>query len=86
MIAIASTQEHWLGFAVVVGIMLLITVWARGGVGLLCIVGGAGITWGFARGDIQPTDVNDRNSVGILFLGAIIGCAIAFLLPTKRSA
>ena len=86
MIAVATTQEHWLGFAVVVGLMLLITWAARGGLGVLCVVVAAGITWAVARGQVQPTDVNDRSTVGILFLGAIIGCAIAFLFPTKRGA
>jgi hypothetical protein len=86
VIAVATTQEHWVGFAVVVGLMLLFTAMARGGLGVVVVLVATGITWAVARGDVQPTDVNDRSTVGLLFLGAIIGCAAAFLLPTKRGA
>lgn len=86
MIAVASTSEHWIGFAVVVGLMLLITMLARGGLGVICIIAGATIARGLIGGKVEPSDVNDRSMVGILFLGAIIGCVVAFLLPLKRSA
>jgi hypothetical protein len=81
-----TMREQWIGFVIVVGLMLLITVWARGGLGLLCLAAGVGVTWGFARGDVQPTDATDRSTLGLLFLGAIGGMALAFLMPSKRGA
>jgi uncharacterized membrane protein YgaE (UPF0421/DUF939 family) len=88
MIAVAeyTMREQWIGFVIVVGLMVLVTMWLRGGLGLLCVAAGVGVTWGFARGDVQPTDATDRSTLGLLFLGAIIGVAVAFLMPSKRGA
>jgi hypothetical protein len=68
------------GFVVVVGLMLLVTVWARGGLGLLCLAGGAGLAWAL-RDQVAPEDV-----AGLVFLGAIGGMALAFLAPSRRGA
>jgi hypothetical protein len=69
------------GFVVVVGLMLLVTVWARGGLGLLCLAGGAGLAWALCRDQVAPEDV-----AGLVFLGAIGGMALAFLAPSRRGA
>jgi hypothetical protein len=82
VIAAAHTAgEVWGGFGIVVGLMLLITLWARGGLGLMCLIAGAGLAGAYGRNQVAPEDV-----AGLVFLGAIGGMALAFLMPSKRSA
>jgi uncharacterized membrane protein len=86
MMAVATTQDHWTGLFVCGVVLLLIVAYKRGIVGVCITIGAAMAAYGFKADEVQASNINDRNTVGLLFAGAIAGALIAFVIPTRRKA
>jgi hypothetical protein len=86
MLAVATTQDHWTGLAVCGVVLLLIVAAKRGIVGVAITVGAAVVLYAAKADEVQGTNVNDRNTVGLLFAGAVAGALLAFVLPLKGRA
>jgi hypothetical protein len=86
MLAVATQQDHWTGLAVVGGLLLLYVAFKRGMIGAGIVVAAAALTYGWKADEVQGTNINDRNTVGIIFLGAVVGALVAFALPLKGKA
>ena len=86
MLAVATQQDHWTGLAVVGGLLLLAVWFKRGIVGLVITIGIAAAVYGFKADEVQATNINDRNTVGLMFAGAVLGGLVALAVPTRRSA
>ena len=86
MLAVATTQDHWTGLFICGVVLLLIVAAKRGIIGVIITLGAAAATYGFKADEVQGTNINDRNTVGLIFLGAIVGALVAFAVPTRRGA